>query len=60
MPVEVPEFPEPPLPGNAHIQPIDSEASLVREGQRMNHCIGLNTWSKQARFRMGFGYHVCV
>ena len=58
--IEVPEFPEPPLPGNAHIQPIDSEASLVKEGQQMNHCIGLNTWSKQARFRMGFGYHVCV
>jgi hypothetical protein len=57
---EVPEFPEPPLQGNAYIQPIDSEMALIEEGQQMKHCIGMSTWSRQARFRMGFGYHVCV
>jgi hypothetical protein len=60
MPVEVPDFPEPPLQGNAHIQPIQSEAALTAEGTQMKHCIGLDTWARQARFRIGFGYHASL
>lgn len=33
-------FPQPPLPGNAHITPITHIADLYHEGKTMRHCVG--------------------
>ena len=33
-------FPPPPIPGNAHIQPIITESMLLEEGRILRHCVG--------------------
>lgn len=50
------DFPPPPLPGDAVVQPLDSAAALAAEGQEMRHCIG--SWTEQAFGLRGYGYRV--
>lgn len=33
-------YPDPPLPGNEHIDPIISWSGLLQEGKTMRHCVG--------------------
>ena len=49
-------FPEPPLPGNARIQPLVSWEELLIEGERMRHCIG--SYGSRIASRQCFVYHM--
>jgi hypothetical protein len=46
------QFPEPPIPGNAAIQPIRNEGELLLEGRRMHHCVG----GHNGRIHQGISY----
>nr|WP_299242938.1 PcfJ domain-containing protein [uncultured Halomonas sp.] len=50
------DFPEPPLPGNTQIHPLDSWANLLLEGDRMRHCIGSH--AARVATRRIFVYHM--
>lgn len=34
------DYPSPPLPGHGELAPVDSWEGLLKEGQRMRHCVG--------------------
>ena len=38
-------FPPPPVPGNAHIQPLSNQDMLQEEGKAMHHCVDSYSYS---------------
>jgi len=51
-------FPEPPIPGNAILQPILTPADLEREGRDMQHCVANyanEVWSRRSYFYRWLG-----
>jgi hypothetical protein len=51
-------FPEPPLAGDANVQPLPSWDALVDEGTLQENCLKDVRWAMEANARLGYGYAV--
>ncbi len=51
-------WPQPPLVGDAHVEPLDSLERQEREGLRMRNCVGSLGYLSRPPLGEGYGYHV--